>query len=97
MAGQKSISGEIYVFQLCKTAMTDIAMKPIPSCLLDNWQHFGVELIGFIRFLLLHNPRNTARSRPPGTVGGSRPAASDFGSSLLLVPTAVKMKRWCLK
>ena len=40
MAGQRSIFGEIDVFSTLQdnsdVAMTDIAMKPPPSCLVDN-------------------------------------------------------------
>ena len=68
----------------CDTGMADIAMKPLPSCFLVNMQHIDILLIAFVRFLSLHNPRETARSRPPRSVSGGRPAASDFGSLLLL-------------
>ena len=64
--------------------MANIAMKPLPSCLVDNWHHFDKQFIAFVRFLSLHNPRNSARPRPPSSVGADRLAASDFGSSLLL-------------
>ena len=40
MAGQRSIFGEIDVFSTLQYnsdgAMADIAMKPLPSCLVDN-------------------------------------------------------------
>ena len=46
MAGQRSIFGEIDVFSTFQDnsngAMADIAMKPSPSCLVDNWHHFDV-------------------------------------------------------
>ena len=88
MAGQMSIFGEIDVFSTLQDtsdgAMADITMKPSPSCSVDNWHHFYVQFIAFVRFLSLHNPRKSARSRPPRSVGDGRPAASDFGSSLLL-------------
>ena len=88
MTGQRSIFGEIDVFSILQdnsdVAMADIVMKPLPSCLMDNWHHFDIQFIAFVRFLSLHNPRRTARSRPPRSVGASRPAACDFGSSLLL-------------
>ena len=91
IAGQRSIFGKIDVFfstlqDNSDAGMADIAMTPLPSCLLDHLQHFGIELIAFVRFLLLHNPRKTSRSRPLRSFDGGRPAASDFGSSLLLAP-----------
>ena len=46
MAGHRSIFGEIDVFSTLQDnsngAMADIAMKPLPSCLLDTWHHFDI-------------------------------------------------------
>ena len=46
MAGQRSIFGEINVFSTLQDnsngAMADIAMKPIPSCSVDNWHHLDI-------------------------------------------------------
>ena len=46
MAGQRSIFGEIDVFSTLQDnsngAMADIAMKPFPSCLVDNGHHFYI-------------------------------------------------------
>ena len=46
MAGQRSIFGEIDVFSTLQDnsngTMEDIAMKPLPSCLVDNWHHFDI-------------------------------------------------------
>ena len=46
MAGQRSIFGEIDVFSTlrdnCDGTMADIAMKPSPSCSMDNWHHFDI-------------------------------------------------------
>ena len=46
MAGQRSIFGEINVFSTLQDnsngAMADIAMKSLPSCLVDNWHHFDI-------------------------------------------------------
>ena len=47
MAGQLSIFGEFDVFfsnlqENSDGAMTDIAMKPLPSCLVGNWHHFDI-------------------------------------------------------
>ena len=46
MAGQRSIFGEIDVFSTLQEnsdgAMADIAMKPLPSCSVDNWHHFYI-------------------------------------------------------
>ena len=46
MAGQMSIFGEIDVFLILQDnsngAMADIAMKPLLSCLVDNWHHFDI-------------------------------------------------------
>ena len=46
MTGQRSILGEIDVFSNLQDnsngAMADIAMKPLPSCSVDNWHHFDI-------------------------------------------------------
>ena len=46
MAGQRSIIGEIDVFsslqEFSNGAMADIAMNPLPSCLVDNWHYFDI-------------------------------------------------------
>ena len=46
IAGQRSIFGEIDVFfnftrQYSDGAITDIVMKSLSSCLVDNWHHFA--------------------------------------------------------
>ena len=79
MAGQRSVLGKINVFFFTSRGNSDavivyIAMNPLPSFL----------FIALVRFLSLHNPRKIARSRPPRSVGGGQPAASGYGSSLLL-------------
>ena len=49
MAGQRSIFWEIGVFSTLQdnsdTAMADSAMKPLPSCFVDNWHHFDTYII----------------------------------------------------
>ena len=46
IAGQMSIFGEIDVFSTLQDnsngAMTDIAMKPLPSCSVDNGHHLDI-------------------------------------------------------
>ena len=46
IAGQRSIFGEIDVFSTLQDnsneAMAGIAMKPLPSCSVDNWHHFDI-------------------------------------------------------
>ena len=46
MAGQGSIFGKIDVFSTLQDnsdgAMADIAMKPVPSCSVDNWHYFDI-------------------------------------------------------
>ena len=42
MTGQRSIFGEIDVFSTLQDTMADIAMKPLPSCAVDNWHHFDI-------------------------------------------------------
>ena len=46
MSGQRSIFGEIDVFSTSQDnsdgAMADIAMKPLPSCSVDNLHHFYI-------------------------------------------------------
>ena len=61
-------------------------MKPLSSCLLVNLQHCDLELIAFLRLLLLHNPRKNARSRPPRSIG-----AVEAGR-----PLATSEARYCL-
>ena len=46
MTGQRSIISDIDVFPTLQDnsdgAMADIAMKPLPSCSVDNWYHFDI-------------------------------------------------------
>ena len=46
MTSQRSIFGEINVFSTLQdnsdTAMANIAMKHLPSCLVENWHHFDI-------------------------------------------------------
>ena len=53
MAGQRSIFGEIDVFSNLQDnsdgAMADIAMKPLPSCLVNNWHFRQTQIRSCIR------------------------------------------------
>ena len=44
IVGQRSIFGEIDIFSTLQDnsdeALADIAIKPLPSCLVNNWHHF---------------------------------------------------------
>ena len=46
MTGQRSSFGEINVFSTLQDnsdgVIANIAIKPLPSCLLDNWHHFDI-------------------------------------------------------
>ena len=42
MAGQRSIFGEIDVFNFTREKRRSYDMKPLPSCSVGNWHHFDI-------------------------------------------------------